>query len=490
VLSLKKLSVEEQNVPRELDVLIIHPVVTRRGRALHVITPVGLFNLASQLKKENFSTEIVNLGVERLLDPSFRLDEYIKKRNPKIVGVDLHWYPHSYVSIEVARKVKECSEALVVMGGYTASCFDVEILRSFPSIDVILRGDAEYPLKELAKKYLRGEDYTNTANSTVKKGGRIYKNPITYVTENLDEFSFDGLNLMRHWEDYLSVKLIWNPAPYAVLDSKAQKSVDLCISRGCYYQCSYCGGGKEAQSILCERKGLCFKSPEKIVEDILFLEEKGIENIRMAYVGYPHDQKFYLNLLKLVRQEKADVSCNISLWNLPSEEILSSVHKSFNSVSADISPDSGSETVRKLNKGPYYDNHQLSKTLKSLEKKDASVDMYFIIGLPGETKADFEMTLKLAKSLKQLRKNVKNVYCYGVTAEPGSPIHRTPENFGVKVHRKSFLDFYEFWRKMEKGKEAKNLLGLERLEFSEYQIIEMIKRFRSEMNENCESKGT
>lgn len=475
---------------RELDVLLVHPVVTRAGRTLHVVAPVGLFILASQLQQEGFDTEILNLGVERLLDPNFKLQDSIEELNPKIVGIDLHWYPHSYVSVEAARLVKECSEALVVIGGYTASCFDVEILRSFPSIDVILRGETELPLTELVKKHLRKEDYTGTMNSTVRKGTKIYRNPITYVTKNLDDFSFSGLSSLRHWEDYLSVSLIWDPAPYAVLDPKAQKSFDLCISRGCYYQCSYCGGGREAQSILCGREELCFKSAEKIVEDILFLEEKGIENVRIAYVAYPHDEKFYLQLFEQVRKEKADVSCRISLWKTPSENILDAVHKSFNSVSVDLSPDTGSEEVRKFNKGPYYDNNQLHKTMKSLETRNVPVDMYFTIGLPKETKTDFEMSLTFAKRLIQERKNVANVYCFGPTLEPCSPIHRAPGKYGIKVHRKSFLDFYSFWRKMEMNEKAENLLGLEKHELSENQIMEMTRYFRSEIRKASEDRRT
>ena len=169
----------------DLDVLLVHPVVTRKGKPIHVIQPLGLFSLAHSLREEGLETEIINVGVERLIDPNFELGKYVKERNPKVVGIDLHWYAHSYVAIEAARTVKEHTNALAVIGGFTASYFAEEIMREFPFVDAVLRGEAEQPLVELVKQYTANQNYANTPNATLRNGSTICHNKnLLYAIEH------------------------------------------------------------------------------------------------------------------------------------------------------------------------------------------------------------------------------------------------------------------------------------------------------------------
>src|SRR3990170_5265893 len=92
---------------KKLDVLFIHPVVHRKGQLLHVIMPVGLFSLASTLKKNGYKTAIIHVGVEEIRNQDFSLLETIKRYNPDIVCIDLHWYVHTYEALEIAKLAKE-----------------------------------------------------------------------------------------------------------------------------------------------------------------------------------------------------------------------------------------------------------------------------------------------------------------------------------------------------------------------------------------------
>ena len=464
----------------DLDVLFVHPVVTRRGRPIHVILPLGLFSLAHCLQEEGFQTEILNVGVEKLLDGDFELGNYVKQRSPRVVGIDLHWYTHSYVAIEAARTVKKHANALVVLGGFTASYFAEEIMKQFPFVDVVLRGEAERPLVELVKQHTTNQDYVRIPNCTFRRSSEICHNRISHAPKHIDNLPNSGLDLLRNWDKYLTVKLMWDPSPYAYFDSEMPKSFDLCISRGCPYQCSYCGGGREAQRMISGRDGVCFKSPEKVLEEAIFLKEKGVEEVRLPYLGYP---RRYLRLFDLIKGENLGLSCRISFWNLARKDVVRRASEAFWRVSVDISPDSGSENVRRLNKGPHYSNRQLVKTLRFLETNDSSVDLYFTVGLPGETQADFQETMNLAVSLILDNSNIANAYSFGVNAEPGSPMFREPDRYGVILSRRSFLDFYSFWETVEMGLKPTDLLGLRRKDRSQDSIVEMSKKLRSRVRD-------
>jgi radical SAM superfamily enzyme YgiQ (UPF0313 family) len=195
--------------------------------------PLGLFSLAHSLREAGFEGEILNVGVERLLDANFELGKHAKERNPKVVGIDLHWYVHSYVGIQAARIVKKHTNALTVLGGFTASYFDEEIMREFPFVDAVLRGEAERPLVEAVKRYTANQNYAKIPSSTSRNGSRISHNRISHATGNIDSLPNCDLDFLTNWDKYLTVKLMWDPSPYAYLDSKMPKSFDLCVSRGC-----------------------------------------------------------------------------------------------------------------------------------------------------------------------------------------------------------------------------------------------------------------
>jgi radical SAM superfamily enzyme YgiQ (UPF0313 family) len=68
----------------------------------------------------------------------------------------MHWYEHCYGAVETAKFCKQVlPDAWIVMGGLSATGFAREILENFPSVDFIIRGDAEIPLLALARLLLQ-----------------------------------------------------------------------------------------------------------------------------------------------------------------------------------------------------------------------------------------------------------------------------------------------------------------------------------------------
>jgi radical SAM superfamily enzyme YgiQ (UPF0313 family) len=145
-------------------VLYIHPskqgVLFRpdghMGRT-YGLMPVGVAGLVNVLRENGIPVRGLNYPSERQLDQNFDLRKWLAaRRGVRVILIDLHWYEHCYGAIDIARLCKEVMPWVwIVVGGLTASGFSQEILKHFPEIDFIIRGDAEKPLLELVRHLLK-----------------------------------------------------------------------------------------------------------------------------------------------------------------------------------------------------------------------------------------------------------------------------------------------------------------------------------------------
>ncbi len=133
------------------------PVRRRFGRPYGLI-PMGVPALMNLLQDNGIPVRGINFPMEKRIDLDFSLADWLSSnQQAKMVLIDLHWYEHSYGAINVAEFVKRVlPDVWVVVGGLTASAFASEIIRDYPAVDFVLRGDAEVPLLALAKALLAG----------------------------------------------------------------------------------------------------------------------------------------------------------------------------------------------------------------------------------------------------------------------------------------------------------------------------------------------
>ena len=104
--------------------------------------PIGVLGLADLLQRSGISSEVVHLGVEWMEAPPFSLASYLKDKSPRTVALDLHWHHQSFDVIETARQIKAVlPQTYILLGGLSASFFHEEIMKDFPSVDGIIRGE-------------------------------------------------------------------------------------------------------------------------------------------------------------------------------------------------------------------------------------------------------------------------------------------------------------------------------------------------------------
>ncbi len=407
--------------------------------------PMGLISLASFLKKRH-RVGVVNLVLEKALrGDRFDLKSFLRSFESKIVAIDLHWWVHSFDSIELARMCKEINpNCLVVLGGLTSSYFAAEIVRDFPFIDVVVRGDGEEPISVLADSFLEGKSIRHVPNSVVREDGRIYVNDISYVADSLDVFDFTDVSLLSHWEEHLWLHS--RPTNYDPSRGDTVFSPWLCIARGCPFNCSFCGGTREAHWLCSKRSGVTLRSPEKVVEDIAFLADIGVRTINFSHGPALVGEKHFFKILDLLRRERIDVNGFMELWQLPSAEFMNGLRKSFSDLSFRVVIGSGSEKVRQFNRGISVSNRDFLKLLDVCRRVGVECFVDFLANLPSETADTFMETLDLMRKLVR-EKSITNIFFGSCCLEPASPIFLHPKKFGVIADVSDFSSFYSLMRK-------------------------------------------
>jgi len=328
-------------------------------------------------------------------------------------------------------------------------------MKNFDSVDGVIRGEGEQPVLELVQTLLQGKgDLFSVPNLTWRRKGRILINPLSYVAseEDLNRLSFTHFHLLKNYQTY--IRFIGQPF-YVKGVSKERNFwiyslrspiYHLPLGRGCPVQCTWCGGGRFAQEILSGRKGVTFRGIDKVLETIQEALSYGYETFHLCFDPYPSKPEFFLELFHQIRKAKIRMECFFESFGLPTPDFIRSFKETFPSPKSWIalSPDVGSDRMRKLHKGYPYSNRDLMETLDQLKANGVFCDLFFTIGLPFETQKDIHEMIQLQRTIRSRYPNVRGIRTFTIEMEPGSPWSLHPETYGVKSHLHHFMDYYHY----------------------------------------------
>lgn len=418
------------------------------------LLPMGTWALADLASQQGYKTELLHLGLEWIERGEFSPLNYLKGKPVKVVAIPLHWHQQSYDVMRIAEEIKREQPGIhLILGGYTASFFHQEILASFPRVDAVIRGDAEIPLLALMKEMEGERRWDKVPNLTWRKGEGIRENPLSYVAAegDLDSPSYANISLLKDRETYIhhmGMPFVWTKGLSKDKNRRyhhlGPSLFPLNIGRGCLANCTWCGGGTEAQRMVNGRRGVVFRSPEGVVETVADVVESGYEMVHIAFDPGREGERYYRQLFPIMRERGVRVRCYFECFSLPSESFLRSFAETFvrdGSVIA-FSPESGDELVRHRNKTFSYSNEELMRILSLVEKLGIKVDIFFSLGIPGERYHDLKKTAALRREIQRRFKNIGRIWTSPISLEPASPWHLYPETFGIVSTRRSFADFY------------------------------------------------
>ena len=404
--------------------------------------PIGFMTISAHLMQAGFRTRIVNIANLMLSSEKFDAEKKIKGLDADVYFIDLHWLPHAHGAIELARIVKKYHpDSKVEFGGFSSSYFREELIR-YPEVDLVMRGDTtEYPTVLMMETLKKGGDLSKVPNLLWKdENGGIHENDVTWVLDDLDSVIFDYGVMIKSVMKTMDINgsLPWKTWSKVPLTS-------VFTVRGCTINCAECGGSHAANKTVVCRNRPAYRSPAKLAEDM-----EGIQNYLKAPIFIVGDirqagQQYCDDFLREVRERGIDNHVVIELFRGASAEHFANIDHAFNGGwSIEFSPDSYDESVR-LALGKGYTNDAIDKTLTAAFENNCSrLDLFFMTGLPKQTRDSALDTARAAGHLWDQVKPGDGLFIYDSPfapfVDPGSRAFQEPDKWGYKIRARTLED--------------------------------------------------
>ncbi len=445
-----------------LHTLLVHAPKTHDhfeplGAAMSVnYLAVGLPALAANIEHSGRSVEILHLGVQALAEPGFDLEAEVRRLQPRMVGLSLHWHPQTWDTIQAAQAIKRgCPSAFVVLGGFTASIFPEEILRDHPCIDAVIRGDADHPLVALAEAIDHDTDLGSVPNLVWRGEESIQANNTrwTATCEDLIHLDYERFDLVRHHRRYIRDFC----GPVFIPHSRSRRTIMtlgqrwfgggdrtmiLPIGRGCSVSCGWCGGGRGAHKAYQARTSWSMLPPGRIAALIGRSVELGFKGVQACFDPTPKDPAVWLEAFERVRHSGVRTGIFFESYATPHPDLIASIAKTFPRRLISISPESPDESVRRRFRPLSFSNDELVESVRQCAVQKVDVLLCFGQGLPGESPDSLHDIRALVQRCQEVAKGIRLRHrSFSIEMEPGSPWANHPDSYGIQLTRKTFADY-------------------------------------------------
>jgi B12-binding domain/radical SAM domain protein len=439
--------------------------------------PIGFTFLGEFLERNGINTRIVNLAQRMLEDEGFDAPSFLSKLRPRAFGLDFHWLTHAQGVLEVSRILKEIHPDIpIILGGYSATFFHRELL-NYPQIDYVIRGDStEVPLLKTMEVLRGAASPEEVPNLTYREGdGSIRENPLSYVPAGLEYLGDNYRYAIRSvfkYRDWKSPRAFWNWWSYPI--------TMVLTCRGCTRDCGFCGGSSSALLELCGRRQPAFRPPERIAYDVSLISKFTTAPIFLVGDLQQGGRDYAMNTIELMSQVDPKNHLVFELFSPAPREFFDRLGSSFDNFDLQISPDSHDPEIREL-LGKDYDNDELERNIGwALEAGCKKLDVFFMIGLPGQTRDSVLETVDYCAYLLRNFGPRLNPFIGPLAPfiDPGCPFFRQPDRYGIRLIHRTLEDYAQaalspHWRDM---------LGYETRWMSRQDIVDVTYEALLELN--------
>lgn len=382
----------------QCDVLLISPPLPNFDETPY--PPLGLAYVAAMLEKGHFKVRILDMPILGARLESIK--RYIKTCRPSIVGIGCLAanYQQALKIAKVAKTKKQ--PPLVVMGGPHATFVDQTILQECDDVDLIVRGEGELTMLEVAEAHNNGSEFENILGITFKKRDKtIVQNKDRRLSTDIDELPL--------------------PARHLLPMNKYKKDTEwttIISSRGCSYRCIFCAASAMWQHTLRLRK------TSNVIDETKHVMER-YEFNKFAFI----DDFFILDgrgldLIERLEELHVRWSCSTRVDSV-SKDILKRMRESGCERITFGLESAVNRVLDGLHKGTNLD--QVRNAVKWAKECGIEVKLNFMFGLPGETLDDMRRTLGVVKELHPSAVTFGSLIPY-----PGANVVKHANKYGIK----------------------------------------------------------
>ncbi len=340
--------------------------------------PTGLLLIGGVLKNKGYDVKLYHIPNKDI--PS-TLKE-IEKLNPLFVGLSTMTSSGLVQTAQMSKHIKD-KGITTVWGGVHPSLLPKETL-SEDYVDFVVVGEGEETISEFVDELTGSKEFEKVKGLGFKKNGRAIINERRPFIKDIDKYSPDWslIDINR----YIHEEPLWG----------CKRVIAIQTSRGCPFRCSFCYNRIFNMSIWRPH------SAEHVIKYITWLKEvHGVDGLIL------NEDNFFVNK---ERGFKILESINIPVWlechiKFIDDEFASRLAKT-KTKSIFIGIESGSpESLKKMNKMITID--ETIRAIKIMAKHPKIIiNGTMIIGIPGETKKDINMTIDFALKLSKIHPNL------------------------------------------------------------------------------------
>ncbi len=399
--------------------------------------PIGFLAILSYLNSRGYRARIDNVALKMLSSKRYDFNEELLRLDTDFIGIDLHWLPHVHGALSLARIIKEeRPDIKVMLGGFSATYYSNEIVSKLKDVDMVIRGDTtEQPLEMV----LAGKKMEDIPNVIYKEDGKVKDNGFRY-TPDMDYQEFDYSQIIKS-----SIKTMDISGHLPYCDWMKEPVAMVLSTHGCAYSCGICGGSYFAFKNFYNRSGPLYRSSKRIVEDIMKINDDLKIPVFIAGDLLMRSDKEVDYIFDSLKKEGLDVPLLMEVFVPHPRERLNKLMKSSPDVSMEISPDSSNDKIRFQNGRPYA-NKELEKfVFDFMDLGGKKMDVYFMVGLTGQSRDDVFDDVKYAKKLMESSNNDKRLFIFtsplSPFLDPGSKSFENP-SMGYRVRFRTLLEHY------------------------------------------------
>lgn len=433
------------------DLILLHPPTVYDFRALPGIHgpisdvvpstpifemyPIGFASLSEYLERHGLKVRIVNIALKMLKSKNFDVERFVAREKPVAFGIDLHWMAHVQGALALAEIIKTYHPKIpVILGGLSATYFHEEILRQYPFIDFVIRGDStEEPLLRLLQSIKGNRGFENIPNLTWRDGPNgIRTNPLTYVPEDLNTISIDYRHIMKKVVRYA------DPTGYQpFIDWYSYPVTAVFTCRGCLYHCKTCGGSSYTFQSIAKRRRPAFRNPKLLAQDIFNISDHLNAPIMIIGDVFQPGEEYAFTFLQELGRRRIENHIAFEFFVPPSRTHLKWIADSIPNFNIEISPESHDEEVRRAFGRP-YNNASLERMIEdAIDLGSKRIDLFYMIGLPKQTYSSVMGTVDYCRYLLErfqpYNKLIPFISPLAPFLDPGSAVFEEPEKYGYRL---------------------------------------------------------
>lgn len=354
----------------------------REGKkAVGAWPPLGVLYLAAVLKEKGVEVSVLDQAAKGLTIRE--TVSWIRAENPDVLGFSTFATSGRTAALISNEVKKENPNVTIVFGNYYATFNPERILRKYPSVDIIVRGEGEQTVVDLASCFENRGRLKDVLGISFRDGSNVASTGERPLIQDLDCLPFPDRSLID--ETYHSVIVGANVAP--------RKFTSLVSSRGCVYRCRFCCCTQFARNRWRPR------SVKNTLEELCFLASEGYEQFVFVDDSFTANPKNVIRLCREMRKERLDMEwiCEGRVDNASYQMFWETAKAGCRILYFGIE----SANQRILD---YYNKRitpEQSKTaVRTARRAGADVIVgSFIVGAPDETRKEIQNTIEFASRI-------------------------------------------------------------------------------------------